>query len=59
MPEATLRAVADHGRVPDGSLRGHYDDVVQTLEDNGVAAFEAGWDQLSDQLAQTMRSRGA
>ncbi|MEV4143464.1 transaldolase [Amycolatopsis sp. NPDC049691] len=73
MPEATLRAVADHGRVPDDSIRDHYDDaqrvldrlqqvgvdyddVVRTLEDNGVAAFAASWDQLSEQLAKTMRA---
>lgn len=76
MPEATLRAVADHGRVPDDSIRGHYedarrdldrlrrigvdyDDVVRTLEDNGVAAFDAGWDDLTDRLAETMRAHAA
>ncbi|MDX3191679.1 transaldolase [Streptomyces sp. MN03-5084-2B] len=75
MPEATLRAVADHGEVPDDAIRGHYDDaqrvldrlrqvgvdyddVVHTLEDNGVAAFEASWDHLTAQLAETMRARG-
>ncbi len=76
MPETTLRAVADHGRVPDDSIRGHYDDaqrvldrlqeigvdyddVVQTLEDNGVAAFDASWDRLGDQLAHTLRTHAA
>ncbi|WP_406122464.1 transaldolase [Streptomyces canus] len=73
MPEATLRAVADHGEVPADSVRGHYDDaqqvldalqaiydpLVQTLEDEGVAKFDASWEQLSEQLAETLRSRPA
>jgi transaldolase len=57
MPEATLRAVAGHGEVPADSVRGRYDaqevldrlralgidydDVVQTLEDDSVAKFDA------------------
>jgi transaldolase len=68
MPEATLRAVADHGRIPDDSVRGHYadarqvlsdleafgidyGDVTATLESNGLAAFDASWQELGDQLA--------
>jgi transaldolase len=68
MPEATLRAVADHGRIPEDSIRGHYDDarqvlsqlqavgidyddVTTTLENNGLAAFDAAWQELGDQLA--------
>jgi transaldolase len=31
MPEATLRAVADHGRIPGDSVRGHYQDALQVL----------------------------
>jgi transaldolase len=31
MPEATLRAVADHGQVPADSVRGHYQDARQVL----------------------------
>jgi transaldolase len=74
MPEATLRAVADHGQVPADSVRGHYDDaqqvfdrlralgidyddVVQTLEDDGVAKFDASWDRLGEQLAATLRAQ--
>jgi transaldolase len=74
MPEATLRAVADHGEVPADSVRGHYDDaqqvldrlrtlgidyddVVQTLEDDGVAKFDASWDRLGEQLAATLRAQ--
>ncbi|MGP3991821.1 transaldolase [Streptomyces sp. 3N207] len=76
MPEATLRAVADHGHVPADSVRAHYDDaqqvldglraagvdyddLVQSLEDDGVSKFDASWEQLSEQLAGTLRSRPA
>jgi transaldolase len=31
-----------------------YNDVVEKLEDQGVAAFDASWDQLGAQLAQTL-----
>jgi transaldolase len=67
MPEATLRAVADHGRIPGDSVRGHYaesrqvlselkalgveaDDVTERLESKGLAAFDASWRELGDQL---------
>ncbi|HEY7325336.1 MAG TPA: transaldolase [Streptosporangiaceae bacterium] len=33
MPEATLHAVADHGQVPADSIRQHYDEAQQVLED--------------------------
>jgi transaldolase len=73
MPEATLRAVADHGRIPADSVRGHYedarhvlsqlaalgidyDDVTTRLEDNGLAAFDASWRELSNQLAARLRN---
>jgi hypothetical protein len=72
MPEATLRAVADHREIPATSIRDHYvdaqqvldglaavgvgyDDVVQQLEDEGVAKFDASWDQLGKQLAIALR----
>src|SRR5258708_36252461 len=29
MPEATLRAVADRGQIPEDSVRGHYQDAQQ------------------------------
>jgi len=71
MPEATLRAVADH--VPTDSIRGRYDDarqvldelralgidyddVVQQLEDDGVATFDAAWAQLAEQLTTTLHT---
>ena len=76
MPEATLRAVADHGRIPQDSVRGHYadarqvlselealgvdyGDVTQTLEDNGLAAFDASWRELGDQLRTALQRRPA
>jgi transaldolase len=31
-----------------------YDDVVQVLEDHGVAAFDAGWDHLGHRLASAL-----
>jgi transaldolase len=36
-----------------------YGDVVQALEDNGVAKFDASWDQLGEQLASTLSSQSA
>jgi transaldolase len=33
MPESTLHAVADHGQVPADSIREHYDDAQQVLDD--------------------------
>jgi transaldolase len=71
MPEATMRRVADHGVIPADSVRDHYadahqvldqlgqlgidyDDVVQALEDNGVAAFDASWAKLGERLAATL-----
>jgi transaldolase len=67
MPEATLRAVADHGQVPADSIHGtyeesqqlleqlraigiDYDDVMHVLEDQGVAKFDAAWQELGEHL---------
>ena len=74
MPEATLRAVADHGRIPEDSVRAHYaearqvlceletlgvdyGDVTDKLESNGLAAFDASWRELGDQLRTALRRR--
>src|SRR5262249_56534789 len=76
MPEATLRAFADHGQVVADSIRPHYDEaryvlsqlevvgidydeVTQGLEDQGVAAFDAAWQELGDQLAVQLRGTQA
>lgn len=74
MPEATLRAVADHGQVPPDSVHGNYEEaqqvldglgtlgidygeVVSKLEDDGVAAFEASWNTLGQQLSGRLHDR--
>jgi transaldolase len=74
MPEATLRAFADHGQAVADSIRPYYDDarqvlsqlqavgidydeVTQGLEDQGVAAFDAAWQELGDQLAAKLRGQ--
>ena len=36
-----------------------YDDVVQKLEDDGVAAFDGAWERLGGQLATTLRAQPA
>ena len=74
MPEATLRAVADHGRIPEDSVRGHYvearqvlsdletlgidyGEVTEKLESNGLAAFDASWREVGDQLGAALKQR--
>ncbi len=76
MPEATLDAVADHGKIRGDTIRGHYeeaqqvldrlaalgidyDDVVQTLEDEGVKKFEDSWNELIEQVAASLQGAGA
>lgn len=67
MPEATLKAVEDHGVVQGNTIAGtrdsaqdvldrltsvgiDYDDVVDTLERDGIAAFDKAWRELADKL---------
>lgn len=76
MPEPTLEAVADHGRlhgdtIRDGYRRAHedlaalqrlgidYDDVVRVLEDEGVAKFEASWNELLDTVRDELHAAPA
>ena len=40
-----------------GELGIDYDDVVLALEDDGVAKFDASWDQLGGRLASVLRSQ--
>jgi transaldolase len=71
MPEATLRATADHGQLHGDTVHGtydasrqvladmeklgiSYDDVVQVLEEDGVAKFEASWNELLDTIKTNM-----
>ncbi|MER7196929.1 transaldolase [Streptomyces sp. CB01635] len=63
MPEATLKATADHGVITGDTVTGgyeqaradlkavdalgiSYDEVVQQLEDEGVAKFDVAWNDL-------------
>jgi transaldolase len=73
MPEQTLRAVADHGRLRGDTGAGGYDearqvwadldglgiaydDVVQVLEEEGVAKFDASWQGLLETIGKEMES---
>ena len=42
MPEATLRAVADHGRIPEDSVHGHYGDARQVLSELEALGIDYG-----------------
>jgi transaldolase len=48
MPEATLRAVADHGRVPGDSVRGHYADAQRVL--SALAEVGVDYDDVTAHL---------
>ena len=50
MPEATLRAVADHGQIPADSVRGHYQDARQVLSE--LAAAGVDYDDVTAGLEQ-------
>ena len=71
MPEATIKATADHGELRGDTVHGTYDasrkvfadleklgigydDVVQVLEEEGVAKFEASWNELLDTIRTKM-----
>ena len=71
MPEATIKATADHGELRGDTVHGtyvearqvfaeledlgiSYDDVVQVLEDEGVAKFEASWNEMLDTIRTSM-----
>ncbi|GAA3772042.1 hypothetical protein GCM10023083_06470 [Streptomyces phyllanthi] len=55
MPEATLRAVADHGRVPTDSVRAHYDDAQQVLD--RLRAADVDCDELFARPRPSPRTR--
>jgi transaldolase len=48
MPEATLRAVADHGRIPEDSVRGHYAEARQVLTE--LQALGVDYGDVTDKL---------
>ncbi|MFJ9814863.1 transaldolase [Streptomyces sp. NPDC101151] len=75
MPEATLKATADHGGITGDTVTGgyaqartdlaaverlgiSYDEVVQQLEDEGVAKFETAWQDLLDAVTKSLNSKG-
>ncbi|MFF2202507.1 transaldolase [Streptomyces sp. NPDC058145] len=75
MPEATLRATADHGEITGDTVTGgyeraradlaaverlgiSYDEVVQQLEDEGVAKFETAWQELLDAVTESLQNKG-
>jgi transaldolase len=75
MPEATLDATADHGRITGDTVTGgyaqaradlaavealgiSYEEVVGQLEDEGVAKFEAAWQELLDAVTKSLNSKG-
>jgi transaldolase len=75
MPEATLRATADHGEITGDTITGgydraradlaavqrlgiSYDEVVQQLEDEGVAKFAVAWQDLLDAVTKSLNSKG-
>jgi transaldolase len=74
MPEATLRATADHGVLRGDTVHGtyeqsrtvfadleklgiSYDDVVQVLEDEGVAKFAVSWNELLETIRAELGSK--
>ena len=48
MPESTLHAVADHGQVPPDSIRDHYDEAQEVL--NQLAAVGVDYDDVTATL---------
>jgi transaldolase len=71
MPEATIKATADHGEIRGDTVHGtydqarqviadmeklgiSYDDVVRVLEEEGVAKFEASWNELLETIRTNM-----
>jgi transaldolase len=52
MPEATLRAVADHGQIPADSVRDHYQDARQVLSELAAAGVDY------DDVTATLEQRG-
>ncbi|MBV7694275.1 transaldolase [Streptomyces sp. TRM70350] len=75
MPEATLKATADHGNIHGDTVSGgyaqaradlaaverlgiSYDEVVRQLEDEGVAKFQAAWQELLDAVTKSLTGKG-
>ena len=75
MPEATLDAVDDHGKLHGNAIAGtydaarkviddlnamgiEYDDVISTLEDEGVQKFEDSYKQLAESVHSQLDAAG-
>ena len=58
MPEATLRAVADHGKVADDSVRVNYAGAQQVLDDLAMLGVDYGdvTRQLEDDAVQAFQA---
>jgi Transaldolase/Fructose-6-phosphate aldolase len=73
MPEATIKAMADHGELQGDTVHGtcdaarqvfadlerlgiSYHDVMQVIEDEGVAKFGASWSELLNTIRKDMGS---
>jgi transaldolase len=64
MPEKTMEAFADHGKVDHAqqvmddlrSVGIDYDDVIATLEQEGVDKFSKSWQELLDTVSEQMES---
>jgi transaldolase len=60
IPEDSIHGTYDQAQAVLSDLAGlgiDYGDVVQLLEDQGVAAFDASWDHLGEQLARALTGR--
>jgi transaldolase len=58
IPDDSIHGTYDQSRAVLGELAAlgiGYGDVVQVLEDQGVAAFDASWDHLGQRLASALR----
>jgi len=58
MPEATLRAVADHDRIPADSVRGHYAEARQVLSELQAIGVDFGDVRLGAAVLQREEQRG-
>ena len=60
IPDDSIHGSYDEAQAVLGELAAlgiGYDDVVQVLEDQGVAAFDASWDHLGQRLASALSPR--
>jgi transaldolase len=60
IPDDSIHGSYDEAQAVLGELAAlgiAYDDVVQVLEDQGVAAFDASWDRLGQRLASALSSQ--